>query len=67
MKNLPKKNPNTKRIAERERKLMNPSIKINLGKVKRIISKNTKHKPSRKADYNKPQTKIILVSEDNYQ
>ena len=41
MKNLPKKNRNTKKIAERERKLMNPSIKINLGKVKRSITKNT--------------------------
>ena len=67
MKNLKKKTPNTKKIAERERTLMNPAIKINLGKVKRSISKNTKHKPSSKADYNKPQTKIILVTEDNYQ
>ena len=66
MKNL-QKNPNTKKSAERERTLMNPSIKINLGKVKRRKSKNTKHKPSSKADYNKPQTKIILVTEDNYQ
>ena len=67
MKNLQKKNPNTKKIAERERTLMNPSIKINLGKVKRSISENTKHKPSSKADYNQPHTKIILVTEDNYQ
>ena len=43
MKNL-QKNPNTKKSAERDRTLMNPSIKINLGKVKRRKSKNTKHK-----------------------
>ena len=66
-KKLTKETSNTRKIAERERTLMNPSIKINLGKVKRSISKNTKHKPSSKADYNKPQTKIILVTEDNYQ
>ena len=52
--NLKKKNLKTKKIAERERTLMNPSIKINLGKVKRSISKNRKHKPSSKADSNKP-------------
>ena len=38
---------------ERERTLMNPSIKTNLGKVNGSLSKNTKHKPSSKADYNK--------------
>ena len=43
MKNL-QKNPNTRKIAqrerERERTFMNPSIKIDLGKVNRSISKN---------------------------
>ena len=46
---------------------MNPSIKINLGKVNRSVSKNTKHKPSSKADYNKLETKTILVTGDNSQ
>ena len=55
------------RERERERMLMNPSIKINLGKVNRSISKNTKHKPSSKADYNKLETKTILVTGDNSQ
>ena len=55
------------RERERERTLMNPSIKINLGKVNRSVSKNTKHKPSSKADYNKLETKTILVTGDNSQ
>ena len=55
------------RERERERTLMNPSIKINLGKVNRSVSKNTKHKPSSKANYNKLETKTILVTGDNSQ